>query len=420
MVFCVLLKPYIYVKKLKIGLYWMVCVAGAAVMLICGCISLSDAWQGITAPTAVNPLKILALFISMTLISVFLGDAGFFDACADKVFRSAGGSQFKLFLTLYFVVATLTVFTSNDIIVLTFTPPICMFAAKAKVSPLPYLVGEFVAANTWSMMLIVGNPTNIYLAGSAGITFSEYFSVMWLPALGGGLTSLAAMLLIFGKTLRTPLQKPDSAEQSGVKCRKVPLVAALVHLVVCIVMLAISYYIGVEMWLICVALAVSLTLFNVVYDLITEKSVRPVFRSLKKAPYELIPFVLGMFVIVLSLSECGFTSLAARYLSSGKKTDGITFSFLSAITSNALNNIPAAVLFERITAGGSTASVYGAIIGSNIGAYITPVGALAGIMWTNILGEYRVKMNFLRFASVGVAAAIPTLLVSSLMLLIVL
>lgn len=127
-----------------------------------------------------------------------------------------------------------------------------------------------------------------------------------------------------------------------------------------------------------------------------------------------------MFVIVLSLSECGFTSLAARYLSSGKKTDGITFSFLSALTSNALNNIPAAVLFERITAGGSTASVYGAIIGSNIGAYITPVGALAGIMWTNILGEYRVKMNFLRFASVGVAAAIPTLLVSSLMLLIVL
>lgn len=78
------------------------------------------------------------------------------------------------------------------------------------------------------------------------------------------------------------------------------------------------------------------------------------------------------------------------------------------------------MLFEKITAGGNLAAVYGAVIGSNVGAYITPVGALAGIMWTNILGEYRVKMNFIKFTSVGLAAAIPTLLVASLMLLIVL
>ena len=420
MVLSVLLKPYIYVKKLKIGLYWIICAAGAAAMLLSGRLSVADAWSGITAPTAVNPLKILALFISMTLISVFLGDAGFFDVCADKVFRSAGGSQFKLFLTLYAVVAVLTVFTSNDIIVLTFTPPICMFAAKAKVSPLPYLVGEFVAANTWSMMLIVGNPTNIYLAGSAGITFAEYFSVMWLPAIGGGVASLAAMLLVFGKKLREPLCGGESAGNKTVTFRKIPLIVALIHLIVCIVMLAVSYYIGVEMWIICVVLAASLMAFNLIYDLVIQKSVRPVMQSVKKAPYELIPFVLSMFVIVLALSECGFTSLAANCLSSGKKIDGATFSFLSALTSNALNNIPAAVLFEKITAGGNLAAVYGAVIGSNVGAYITPVGALAGIMWTNILGEYRVKMNFIKFTSVGLAAAIPTLLVASLMLLIVL
>lgn len=282
MVLSVLLKPYIYVKKLKIGLYWIICAAGAAAMLLSGRLSVADAWSGITAPTAVNPLKILALFISMTLISVFLGDAGFFDVCADKVFRSAGGSQFKLFLTLYAVVAVLTVFTSNDIIVLTFTPPICMFAAKAKVSPLPYLVGEFVAANTWSMMLIVGNPTNIYLAGSAGITFAEYFSVMWLPAIGGGVASLAAMLLVFGKKLREPLCGGESAGNKTVTFRKIPLIVALIHLIVCIVMLAVSYYIGVEMWIICVVLAASLMVFNLIYDLVTQKSVRPVMQSVKK------------------------------------------------------------------------------------------------------------------------------------------
>ena len=77
MVLSVLLKPYIYVKKLKIGLYWIICAAGAAAMLLSGRLSVADAWNGITAPTAVNPLKILALFISMTRISVFLGDVDF-------------------------------------------------------------------------------------------------------------------------------------------------------------------------------------------------------------------------------------------------------------------------------------------------------------------------------------------------------
>ena len=420
MVLSVLLKPYIFVKKLRLGLYWIICAAGAIAMLAFNRLSVQKAWEGITAATAVNPLKILALFISMTLLSVFLGDAGFFDVCADKVFRSAGGSQYKLFITLYAVVAVLTVFTSNDVIVLTFTPPICMFAVKAKVSPLPYLVGEFVAANTWSMMLIVGNPTNVYLAGGAGINFAEYFAVMWLPALAGGVTSLLVMLVVFGKTLKKPLQKPETEKIEAVGCRKVPLVVALLHLIACIIMLALSYYIGVEMWIVCVALAASLTLFNLAYGLIKEKSAKRVWQSLKKAPYELVPFVLSMFIIVLALSECGFTSLAARYLISGKKSDGITFALLSALSSNALNNIPAAVLFEKIISGASNAAVFGAIIGSNVGAYITPVGALAGIMWTNILGEYRVKFNFIRFVSVGIAAALPTLAVSALTLFITL
>ena len=103
-----------------------------------------------------------------------------------------------------------------------------------------------------------------------------------------------------------------------------------------------------------------------------------------------------------------------------KKTDGITFSFLSAISANLLNNIPMSVLFEQITASATSASVYGAIIGSNVGAFITPVGALAGIMWSKILAKYDIKMPFVKFLLYGGAVAIPTLLAGSLCLLLVL
>lgn len=415
MILTVLIKPYINIGTHKLGLYWVVCLIGAILMLATGRISFSSAIKGITADSSVNPLKILTLFLSMTLLSVYLGDAGFFDYIADAVFLKTKGGTLKLFLILYAVVSVLTVFTSNDIIILTFTPPICIFAKKAKISPLPFLLGEFVAANTWSMMLIIGNPTNIYLAGSAGVTFTEYLSVMWLPALAGGLTGLLMIFLLFRKQLLAPLPETEPDAKAPIKKlipHRTPLIVSLAHLLVCIVLLAVSDFIGVSMWIICLSLALSLTLFDFIYDLIVEKTAMPVWRSIKKEPYELIPFVLSMFIIVLALKECGFTALLGDALIQNSKTDGVIFGLLSAGASNLLNNIPMSVLFERIIAGESLPALFGAVIGSNVGAFITPVGALAGIMWNKILGEYGVKLPFVKFILYGGAVAIPTLLAS--------
>lgn len=422
MVVAVLIKPYIKVGKFNFGLYWIICLIGALFMIFFGCIDFASIIQGVTANTSVNPLKILTLFISVTLLSIFLGDAGFFDYIADIVFLKSKGGQLKLFLILYAVVSILTIFTSNDIIILTFTPPICIFAKKAKISPLPFLFGEFISANTWSMMLIVGNPTNIYLAQSTGISFSEYFSVMCLPAIVGGLISLAVLILIFKKQLSSPICREHSISSNNYRPTviKVPMIVTLVHLATCIIALALSDIIGVEMFLICLVLTLCLTIFNLIYSLIVVHSVRPVLNSLKKAPYELIPFVLSMFIIVLALKNNGITDILSSLFVANQKTDGVSFGLLSALSSNLLNNIPTSVLFEKIISATSVSAVYGAIIGSNIGAFITPVGALAGIMWSKILVKYNIKMPFKKFVLYGGAIAIPTLIASSLCLLVTL
>lgn len=421
MIISVLTKPYVDIGGHKLGIYWVISLIGAILMLITGCISPKTAIDGITADSSVNPIKILTLFLSMTLLSVYLGDAGFFDYIADAVFLKTKGGTLKLFLILYAVVSVLTVFTSNDIIILTFTPPICIFAKKARISPLPFLLGEFVAANTWSMALIIGNPTNIYLASSFGISFAEYFSVMFLPAFAGGITGLLMIFLLFKKQLLAPLPQREENERKPLKKlipHRTPLIVSLIHLCVCLVLLAVSDFIGVDMWLICLILALSLTVFDIVYDVIVEKTAIPVWRSIKKEPYELIPFVLSMFIIVLSLKNCGFTDIIANALIKNTKADGVLFGFLCAGASNLLNNIPMSVLFERIIDGASAPALFGAVIGSNVGAFITPVGALAGIMWNKILGEYGVKLPFVKFILYGSAVAIPTLIssISALMI----
>ena len=113
MVVAVLTKPYVKIFKFNIGLYWIVCFIGAFFMLITGCIDISTVISGITANTSVNPLKILTLFLSMTLISIYLGDSGFFDYLANSVFMKSKGGGYKLFFILYAVVSVLTVFTST-------------------------------------------------------------------------------------------------------------------------------------------------------------------------------------------------------------------------------------------------------------------------------------------------------------------
>lgn len=416
----IIIKPYVKFGGVKIGLYCLITVIGAILLLAFGCLTLKEAFDGITANSAVNPLKILALFLSMTLISVYLGDAGFFSFVAEKLFSTVKGGSTKLFIALYFIVAILTVFTSNDIIVLTFTPPICIFARKAKISPIPFLIGEFVAANTWSVALIVGNPTNIYLAGSAGITFFQYLKVMILPAIAAGVTSFVVLLVIFRKQLRVAPSREETSSAPATRICKPPMIAALVTLGACIIALAVSSFIGAEMWLICVISAAALTLFNFGYGLVIEKSAARVLHGLKKAPYELIPFVLSMFIAVLALKKCGVTDILNNALVTGEKSDALTFGFLSALSSNFLNNIPMSVLFEKIIDGKSLYALYGAVIGSNVGAFITPVGALAGIMWTKILAGEGVDMPFLKFAKYGACCAFLSLASSCLCLLITL
>ena len=148
MVLAVLFFPRFRIGKLTIGSYWVITILGAAILLLTGRVAAPAIAQALLADSAINPIKILVLFISMTVLSVFLDELGFFRYLASVTLRRAKTSQLKLFLLLYVTVSVLTVFTSNDIIILSFTPFICYFAKSANINPLPFLAAEFVAAKS--------------------------------------------------------------------------------------------------------------------------------------------------------------------------------------------------------------------------------------------------------------------------------
>ena len=413
MIAAVLFFPKIKIGRISLASYWVVTLLGALALLLSGTVSIGSVGAALIADNAINPLKILVLFISMTILSIFLDELGFFRYLASCALRHSGKSQVKLFVVLYAVVSVLTVFTSNDIIILSFTPFVCYFAKNAHIDPIPYLAAEFVAANTWSMALIIGNPTNIYLVTSAGGDFISYLKVMLLPTLAAGVISCVCLFLLFRKKLVAPI---NATYETVVIEDKLLLWLGIGHLAVCTVFLAIGSYIGIEMWLISLLSMVSLFVCNAVASLIRRQKPSLLGACLKRAPWELIPFVISMFVIVESLGVTGVTDEIFRLL--GDSHAVWKYGFASFFASNLINNIPMSVLFASILANAPSniQAIYATVVGSNLGACFTPIGALAGIMWCSILREYKLKFRYVDFLRIGVTVAIPALIVALLVI----
>ena len=412
----ILFFPHIKIKKVTLDTYWLIAVLGATILVattLCPVNEIANSW---TSSTAVNPIKILVLFFSMTVMSIYLDELGLFRFLASVAANKAKGHQHVLFFVLYFLVAVLTIFTSNDIVILTFTPFICFFCKHAKIKALPYLIAEFAAANTWSMMFIIGNPTNIYLATSAGITFIGYFKVMLIPTIAAGLTELLIIYLIFRKSLKEPLQNDEIV--NVYIDSKVDLIIGGSHLLICLVFLVVSPYVGIEMWIISAICALSLLFCSLLMRLIRRKEWIYLEDCFKRLPYQLIPFILSMSVIVIALNYRGIAEKIGEFLNHGVLI--LNYGVSSYLLSNVINNIPMSILFSNIptalTNGEYLKAIYASIIGSNIGAFLTPIGALAGIMFSNLLAKYEMKFTFLDFIKYGSMISVPVLTVSLLVL----
>ena len=411
----ILFFPTIKIKNLTISTYWPIALIGALLLIVTNSIDLNVIANSFTSNDSLNPIKILVLFISMTILSIFLDEVGFFKYVATKAASLLNGSQTKLFIGFYLLISILTIFTSNDIIILTFTPFICYYAKNSKINPIPYLIAEFIAANTWSMALIIGNPTNIYLASAFEIGFLEYLSYMFFPTLAASICSFGILYLIFRKKLQEKMS--PTSENEEVTLDKGLLIIGLIHLITTTVLIAISSYIeGLEMWIITLSFVISLVICTSIYLLIRKRSFKILLNTFKRGPYALIPFVLSMFVIVLTLTSEGITSTIYEFLNNLPSV--FSFGFGGAILANFINNIPMSVLFANMSIT-SESAIYASIISSNIAAYITPVGALAGIMWMSLLKTYDVKLSFKKFVGYGVTIGIPTLLIALLTLFII-
>ena len=419
MFICILKFPSLKIKGFSIDTFYLPILFVALLFLILPLFDKAGFFNILTSNSSINPLKILVLFTCVSMLSIALDEAGFFKFIATIFIKRFNSSQYKLFIILYILISILTIFTSNDIVILTFTPFILYFSIKGKINPIPYLVMEFVAANTYSMLLSIGNPTNIYLASIFNIGFFDYFIKMIIPTIFVGLASFITLIILFRKSLNKKIEAFD-IEDATINNKPLCIISAI-HLFLTTILLAISSYINLEMWLICLSFASSLLLILIIYTIKTKRS-RFLKSTIKRIPFSLIPFVLSMFTIIYTLESYDiFKHIHTFFLNiSNPNTEPIIYLVSSTLSCNIMNNIPMTLAYGSILSySDNILLIYATIIGSNIGALLTPVGALAGIMWLRILKINNVDYSFSKFTKTGFIITLVLISVSIISLLII-
>lgn len=430
--YLILRRRYLYIRlglrNIKIDTYILGALLGPILIVLFGILNFSQILEGLEGTGNLNPFGVLVLFLSMVFMSIFLDITGFFEYCARVALKHASGSGRRLYIAIYLTVSILTIFTSNDIIILTFTPFIYYFSKHAGIDPKPYLIAEFFAANTWSMMLYIGNPTNIVLAAAFDLRFDEYTRWMLVPSLAAGGINMILLYVIFRKSINKPLRQTENIDPRTAITDTPSTILGLLVLGGCIISLAIAPYIGVEMWIISLGFGCCLFIILLLRDSLVLLMKEPVDKrhlsvkpTLQKMPLGIIPFVLSLFITVEALRIYGITSDIGVFFNTlcGASTTMTTFVYgiSSAFAANVLNNIPMTVAFVPIAASASQTNLLPAVlataIGSNLGANITPIGALAGIMWMSILRDKDVHITFIEFVKYGLLVT-PLCLLSCL------
>ena len=387
---------------------------GATLALLFGVVSLNDVllvWQIIWNATAT--------FVAIIVISLVLDEAGFFEWAALHIARWGNGRGRWLFTLMIMLGAAVSAFFANDGAALILTPIVMAMLLALGFSPaatLAFVMAAGFIADTASLPLVVSNLVNIVSADFFHIGFAQYASVMVPVNVVSVIASLLVLLICFGRRIPvsyqvSQLKQPDAAIRDLTTFRAGWVV--LGTLFVCFFFLE---HFGIPISAAAALGALSLLLIAGRGHKIGTRKI------MREAPWSIVIFSLGMYLVVYGLRNAGLTEMIARLLNE-LATQGVWASvfgtgILTALLSSIMNNLPTvlvgALSIDASQANGlvKEAMVYANVIGSDLGPKITPIGSLATLLWLHILARKGVTITWGYYFRTGIVLTLPVLLVT--------
>lgn len=360
-----------------------------------------------------------ATFIAVIIISLLLDEAGFFEWAALHVARWGRGSGLRLFALIVLLGAAVSALFANDGAALILTPIVmAMLVAMgfSAAATLAFVMAAGFIADTASLPLIVSNLVNIVSADYFNIGFNDYASVMVPVNMASVVASLGVLLLFFKRDIP---QHYDMAQlKSPSAAIKDPLTFKAGWAV--LLLLLVGFFalepVGVPVSAVAAAGAALLLIVA------ARGSVISIQKVLQGAPWQIVVFSLGMYLVVYGLRNAGLTDhiavLLNRFAEGGVWGAAMGTGVLSALLSSVMNNMPTvltgALSIEASTASGviKEAMIYANVIGSDLGPKFTPIGSLATLLWLHVLAKKGTTIGWGYYFKVGVVLTVPVLLIT--------
>ncbi|WP_409262421.1 arsenic transporter [Pseudomonas putida] len=396
-----------------LGVGWSAAL-GAIIALATGVVSLHDipaVWAIVWNATAT--------FIAVIIISLLLDEAGFFEWAALHVARWANGGGYRLFAFCVLLGAAVSALFANDGAALILTPIVMSMLLALRFSPaatLAFVMAAGFIADTASLPLVVSNLVNIVSADYFGLGFAEYASVM-VPV---NIASVAATLLVLFLYFRRDIPK-----QYALDALKAPSEAIHDHA---------TFKVGGWVLLVLLAGLFALEPLGIPISAVAAVCAAILFavaarghristrRVLREAPWQVVIFSLGMYLVVYGLKNAGLTDMLTRLLDTlagqGLWSAAIGTGLISALLSSVMNNMPSVLIGAlSIQASGAEglvreAMIYANVIGCDLGPKITPIGSLATLLWLHVLARKGVRITWGYYFKVGLLLTVPVLLIT--------